>query len=96
MVLNITAANGYKVSKVYYFDTTENGIEENNTVELKANADGTWTLKMPGRNITLKAVFIEKGYAIVINGSAAADKQRADAGETVKITSSIADRIRET
>ena len=45
---------------------------------------------MPGRNITLKAVFIEKGYAIVINGSAAADKQRADAGETVKITSSIA------
>lgn len=56
--LTVTAKDGYRISRVYYFDTPAGGeTAEKNIVELHENADGTWTLKMPNKDVTLKALF---------------------------------------
>ena len=89
--VTVTATSDHKVSKVYYYDTPAAGVTaENNIVEIKMGTDGKWSFIMPSKDITIKAVFILSGYEIIVPGNITADKTRADAGDTVKLTSEIA------
>ncbi|MDO4545426.1 MAG: hypothetical protein Q4C25_04650, partial [Bacillota bacterium] len=88
ITVTVTPGTGYKVSEVYYYDTPAAGsTTEANKVVLTADASGAWKFKMPAKNITIKAKFIEKGYAIVLPTNVKVNNgdNRADAGETVTL-----------